>query len=69
MFEALKADMKNSLKEMEAETNKKLEEINKSLKNMKNNQTVETIQDLKTDIYTIKTTQTKGILETKNMGK
>ena len=32
MFEALKEKMKNSLKEMKEKTNKKLEEINKSLK-------------------------------------
>ena len=32
MIEALKEEMKNSLKEMKEKTNKKLEEINKSLK-------------------------------------
>ena len=32
MFEALKEEMKYSLKEMEKKTNKKLGEINKSLK-------------------------------------
>ena len=32
MFEALKEEIKKSLKEMEEKTNQKLEEINKSLK-------------------------------------
>ena len=32
MTEGLKEEMKNSLKEVEEKTNKKLEEINKSLK-------------------------------------
>ena len=60
MFEAVKEEIKNSLKEMAEKTNKKLEDINKSLKinqekaikHMK-----ETIQDLKTEIETIKKTQ------------
>ena len=32
MFETLKEEMRNSLKEMEERTNKKLEDISKSLK-------------------------------------
>ena len=53
MIEALKEEMKNSLKEMEERTNKKLQEINKSLKEIKENQektikkVKETFQDLK----------------------
>ena len=43
MLEALKEELKNSLKEMEEKTNNKLEEINKSLKENqeKHNQTDE----------------------------
>ena len=51
MFESLKEEMRNCLKEMEEKTNKRLEDINKSLKK-KTEITIkhmkETIQDLKT---------------------
>ena len=60
MFDALKEEMRNSLKEIEKKTNKKIEEI----KHMK-----ETIQDLKTEIKTIKKTQSGGIIETEIMRK
>ena len=72
MIEALKEEMKNSLKEMEEKTNKKLEEINKSLKENQEKaikQMKEMIHDLKTKIEMIKKTQTKGILEMEIMRK
>ena len=56
MFEALKEEMKNSLKEMEEKTNRKLEGINKSHKENQDeaiNQMKEMIQGLKTKIETI----------------
>ena len=57
---------------MERKTNQKLEDINKSLKEnqekaMKHMK--ETIQDLKTEIDTIKKTQAEGIIETEIMRK
>ena len=63
---------RNSLKGMEEKTNKKLEDINKSLKENKkksNQMYKRTIQDLKTEIEIIKKTQTKGIIETEIMRK
>ena len=72
MFEALKREMKRSLKEMEEKTNKNLEKINTSLKENEEKaieQVKEKIQDLKTKIETIKKTQTKGILEIGKYGK
>ena len=71
MFELFKEETKNSLKEME-ERQKKLEEINKSLKENQENaikQIKATILDLNTKIETIKKTQTKKILEMIIMGK
>ena len=71
MFEALKEEMKISLKEMEEKT-KKLEEISKSLKENQEKaikQMKEIIQDLKTKIETIKETQTKGIIGTEIIRK
>ena len=38
MMETLKQEVKNSLKEMEEKTNKRLEEINESLKDTQENQ-------------------------------
>ena len=64
--------MKISLKEMKKNTNKDcrkstnpLNKIKKKQSNIK--QVKEMIQDLKTEIETIKKIQTKGILETENM--
>ena len=56
MTEALKEEIKNSLK-VEEKTNKKLEEINKSLKENQEKaikQVKETVQDLKGEIEAIK---------------
>lgn len=53
MMETIKQEVKNPFKEMEEKTNKKLEEINKSLKDTQENQekaikqVKETVQDLK----------------------
>ena len=72
MFEILKDEMRNSLKEMEKKTNKKLEDISKSLKENQEKEIKhikETIQDLKTEIETIKKTQAEGIIETEIMRK
>ena len=66
-FETLKDEMRNSLKEMEEKTNKKLEDISKSLKENQEKAIKymkETIQDLKTEIETIKKTQAEGTIET-----
>ena len=70
MFEILKDEMRNSLKEMEEKTKywKKSTNLLKTtkiaIKYMK-----ETIQDLKTEIETIKKTQAEGIIETEIMRK
>ena len=53
MFETLKEEMRNSLKGMEDKTNKKLEDISKSLKEKAIKHMKETIQDLKTEIEII----------------
>ena len=57
MFETLKEETRNSPKETEGKTNKKLEDISKSLKENQEKaikHMKETIQDLKTEIETIK---------------
>ena len=59
MFEALKEEMRNSVIEMEEKTNKKLEYINKSLKENQEKAIKHmkgTTHDLKTEIETIKKT-------------
>ena len=56
MFEALKEEIKNSLKELKEKMNKKLEEINKSLKENQEKATKEIKEmflDLKTKIETV----------------
>ena len=56
MFETLKEEMRNSLKEMEKTTNRKLEDISKSIKENQEKaikHMIETIQDSKTEIETI----------------
>ncbi|ERE81545.1 Transposase, L1 containing protein [Cricetulus griseus] len=66
MIESLKEHRRKSLKETEGEkTNQKIKEINKSLKE----KTVQTAQDLKTEIETIKKAQSKGMLEIETLGK
>ena len=78
MIEALKEEIKNFLKEMEEKTNKKVEEMNKSLKKIQEiqekaikqgKQTIQIVQDLKTETKAIKKTQTEGILEMENLSK
>ena len=59
MIEALKEEIRNSLKEVEEKTNKKWEEINKSPKEKKEKevkQVKKMVQDLKTEIGAIKKT-------------
>ncbi|KAL6073605.1 hypothetical protein STEG23_027906 [Scotinomys teguina] len=75
MLEAFIKERKNSLKEIENKTNKTLEEINKSLKQSQEKhekavkQVKETVQDLKSEIETMKKTQTEEILEIENLSK
>ncbi|KAL6093181.1 hypothetical protein STEG23_008035 [Scotinomys teguina] len=68
VIEALKEEMKNSLKELEEKTNKKLEE-NKESQEKAIKQMKETVQDLKIEIETIKKTQSEGRLEIENLTK
>ena len=74
IIEDLKQEVKNCFKEME-KTNKMEEEMNKSLKDIKENQekaikqVMETIQDLKTEMEVMKKTQTEGRLDMENLGK
>ena len=72
MFEILKDEMRNFLKEIEEKTNKKLKDISKSFKENQEKEIKhikEIIQDLKTEIETIKKTQAQGIIETKIIRK
>ena len=74
MIEALREEMKNSLKEMDEKTSKKLEEISWSLKEVKKikktNQADEgTVKALKIEIEAIKKTHTEGILKMENLSK
>ena len=72
MFETHKEEMRNFLKEMEEKTNRKMEDISKSLKENQEKafkHMKETIQDLKTEIGTIKKTQAEGIIKTEIMRK
>ncbi|KAL6046108.1 hypothetical protein STEG23_023652 [Scotinomys teguina] len=67
VIEALKEEIKNSLKELEEKTNKKIgrkQSQEKAIKQMK-----ETVQNLKIEIETIKKTQTEGRLERENLTK
>jgi hypothetical protein len=57
MAEALREEMNKSLKEIQGSTIKQMNEVNK------------TVQDLKIEIETIRETQTVGILEMENLGK
>ncbi|KAL6081948.1 hypothetical protein STEG23_002202 [Scotinomys teguina] len=67
VIEALKEEMKNSLKELEEQT-KKLEE-NKESQEKAIKQMKETVQDLKIEIQTIKKIQSEGRLEIENLTK
>ena len=70
--ECLKEEMRNSLKEIEEKTNKTLEDTSKYLKENQEKEIKhrkDTIQDLKTEIETIKKMQTEGIIETEIMRK
>ena len=72
MFEALKEEIKNSLKEMKEKTDKKLRDVNKALKENQEKaikRVKETIHDLKPEIKVIKKTKAKGIIETEIMRK
>ena len=75
MMETFNEEGKSSLIETEEKTNKKLEEINKSLTDPQENhekaikQVKETVQDLRTKMEVIKKTQIKGRLDMENLGK
>jgi predicted nucleic acid-binding Zn-ribbon protein len=79
MIEDFKKDIKNSLKEIQENTDKQVEalkeETQKSLKELHENTTKQvkklnkTIQDLKMEIETIKKSQRETTLEIENLGK
>ena len=62
-------------KEMEEKYTKMFEEMSKSINEILGNQektikqVIETVQDLKTEMETMKKTQTKGRLAMENLGK
>ena len=65
----LKKELKNFVKEMEEKKNKKLEEMNKSLKESQDDYE-KTIKQVRGNWNRVKKTpQTKGTLEMKNLGK
>ena len=74
-IESLKQGMNNSLKEIEEKYNKKFEEMNKSVNEILGNkektikQVIETVQDLKTEMESMKKSQTEGWLAMENLGK
>ena len=74
IIEELKQDVKNCRKEMEM-TNKKVDAMNKSLKDNQENQEKaikqvrETVQDLKNEMEIMKKTETEGRLDMENLGK
>ena len=75
MMKNIKEEIKNSLKNG-GEDRQKIEEINKSLKEILPpkqakiiKQVKETVSDLKTEIGVIKKTQSEGILYMENLGK
>ncbi|KAK7815479.1 hypothetical protein U0070_005591 [Myodes glareolus] len=73
VLETIKQDVKNSFKEMEEKTNKKVEEMNKSFKDTQENeekeikQVMETVQDLKTEMEAMKKTQTERWQDMENL--
>ena len=63
--------MRNSLKEIKIKTNKKLEDINKTLKKNQEKeikQVRETFHDLKNEMEVMKKAQTEGRLDMENVG-
>ena len=71
MIENLKEEIRKSCREMEEKTNQKMQEIKESQKSQENTikQLKETVQDLKTELVTIKKTQTEGMLEMEKLSK
>ncbi|KAK7800720.1 hypothetical protein U0070_011240 [Myodes glareolus] len=74
-IESLKQDMNNSLKEMDEKYNKKFEEMSKSMNDTLGNQEktikqeMETVQELKTEMESMKKTQNEGRLDMENLGE
>ena len=74
-IESLKQSMNNSLKEIEEKYNKKFEEMSKFVNDTLGNQektikqVMETVQDLKTEMESMKKSQTEGRLDIENLGK
>ncbi|ERE65931.1 GTPase IMAP family member 3-like protein [Cricetulus griseus] len=68
MIETLREEMRKSFREMEEKTNQKIQEIKESQGNTIK-QLKETVQDLKTELETIKKTQTEGMLEVEELSK
>ena len=70
MLETIKQDGKNSFKKLDEKNNKKLEEMNKFLKDTQTfKQVMETAQDLKTEMEVIKKTKTERWQDMENWGK
>ena len=70
MTEAVKEEIKNSLKNWRKDKQKNgKKSINQEKKSRKNKQVKETAQDLKIEIEAIKKTKTKGILKMENWAK
>ncbi|ERE84459.1 GTPase IMAP family member 3-like protein [Cricetulus griseus] len=71
MIENLKEEIRKSFREMEEKMNQKMQEIKESQKSQENTikQLKKTVQDLKTELDTIKKTQTEGMLEVEKLRK
>ncbi|ERE72017.1 Transposase, L1 containing protein [Cricetulus griseus] len=67
MIEDLKEDMRKSLKEMEEKTNQKIHDINLQVNQYQSLK--ETVQELKTEIETIRKAQSEGMLGIEKLGK
>ncbi|MGU7598330.1 hypothetical protein, partial [Enterococcus faecalis] len=68
IIENLREEIRKSFREMEEKTNQKMQEINESQENTIK-QLMGTVQDLKTELETIKKTQTEGMLEVEKLSK
>ncbi|ERE84321.1 vomeronasal 2 receptor, 52 precursor [Cricetulus griseus] len=75
MRETLREEIRKSYREMEEKTNQKMQEIHKSFKETQENaikqlkETIQTVQDLKTEKEKIKKTQTEEMLEVEKLSK
>ncbi|MGE9805100.1 hypothetical protein ACQP3L_31445, partial [Escherichia coli] len=73
MIETLREEKGKYFRETEEKTTQKMQDINKYLKENQENtikqlkETIQTVQDLKTEMDTIKKTQTEGMLEAEKL--